>query len=221
MGAVNRGNGVVVSMHRNAGAVPPPQFAQVEAYWNALRPDDGGLPRRADLDPRGMSDHLHHILLLERIAPGQVRIRLAGTAVCDLMGMDLRGMPLSALVVPQSRPVLDRQIERVFTPPARLELSFEGEKTLMRPPLLARMLLLPLLGHNGVTDRALACLVAEGKIGRTPRRLVLKGTGAPADFLRTTVQAGFAEAPAAFAPAQPQPSPTKPGLPPYLRLVKG
>ena len=96
------------------GVTMPPQFAQMEGYWQALRPDGGELPRRADFDPRGIADLLEHTLLLERIAPGQVRIRLAGMAVCDLLGMDVRGMPLSALLVTAARPALGAHMERVL-----------------------------------------------------------------------------------------------------------
>lgn len=98
------------------GATVPAQFGQLEGYWQALRPADGALPRRADFDPRGIADLLDCTLLLERIAPGQVRIRLAGMALCDLMGMDLRGMPLSALMLPEARPALSAHLDQVSVP---------------------------------------------------------------------------------------------------------
>lgn len=156
-----------------AGTAVPPQLAQMEGYWQALRPADGSLPRRADFDPRGIADLLECALLLERIAPGQVRIRLAGMALCDLMGMDLRGMPLSALLVPEARPALAAHLERVFAGPAIGRYRLEGERGFLRGPCAGEMLVLPMLGQSGRPDRALACLVTDGKPGRTPRRFAL------------------------------------------------
>src|SRR5690606_25152587 len=40
------------------GVTVPPQFAQMEGYWQALRPDGRNLPHRADFDPRGIADLL-------------------------------------------------------------------------------------------------------------------------------------------------------------------
>lgn len=209
------------------GAAVPAQFGQLEGYWQALRPADGALPRRADFDPRGIADLLDCTLLLERIAPGQVRIRLAGMALCDLMGMDLRGMPLSALMLPEARPALSAHLDQVFGAPAIGAFRLEGERGMMRAPLSAELLVLPMLGQSGQPDRALACLVTEGKPGRAPRRFALvqggsrpiaglPDTGAarptPAPRREPVVQ-GMAEAPAPFEP------PAK-GRP-YLRLVKG
>ena len=37
-------------------------------YWNNLA--DGGVPYRSDLDPRGLSDALRSIVLIERISTG-------------------------------------------------------------------------------------------------------------------------------------------------------
>lgn len=176
------------------GAAVPAQLAQMEGYWQALRPADGSLPRRADFDPRGIADLLECALLLERIAPGQVRIRLAGMALCDLMGMDLRGMPLSALMVPEARPALAAHLERVFAGPAIGRYRLEGERGFMRAPCAADMLVLPMLGQSGRADRALACVATAGKPGRAPRRFALAEGGC------------LPIAGAAPAPAEPQPA---------------
>lgn len=206
-----RGKGAGVT-----GAGMPPQFAQLEGYWQALRPATGALPRRADVDPRGIADLLEGCLLLERIAPGQVRIRLAGMALCDLLGMDLRGMPLSALMVPEARPALAAHLERVFDGPAIGRYQLEGERGFMRGPFAGDMLVLPLLGQSGRPDRALACLVTQGRAGPAPRRFALAmGGSRPIAGLPTAPQRapveGMAEAPAPFA---------GPGRS-HLRLVKG
>lgn len=208
-------------------------FAELEGYWQALRPASGGLPRREDFDPRGIAGLLRHTLLLDRIARGQVRIRLAGSTVCDVMGMDLRGMPLSAVIAPEGRAGLALWLEQVFDGPARLWLDLQGDRGLLRPACTGRMLVLPMLGLDGKPDRALACLLTEGNTGRPPRRFEVTGadiqpiTGLP-DAARTsrglaarvpvrpvTLVDGMAEAPAPFTPP-----PARKGHP-FLRLVKG
>ena len=163
----NSGDGLVSEA---AGTVQ-----SVRGYWEALR-EDGGIPRRADVDPRGMASCLEHVFLLERIAPGQARFRLAGMHLTDLMGMDVRGMPLSALFDPTARTRLAQEVEPVFAQPAIVEFGLEAERGLGRKALAGRMVLLPLRGDAREPGLALGCLVTEGAIGRAPRRFVMTRT---------------------------------------------
>lgn len=150
----------------------PRELRQVEAYWEGLR--NGRLvPDRAELDPRGMTEALRNSLLLEKIAPGLARIRIAGRHPAELMGIDVEGMPLSALFVPDARPSLVETLSAVFEEPALARLTLVSAGALGRHELTARMLLLPLRDDMGDITRALGCLVAEGPIGRTPRRFTI------------------------------------------------
>lgn len=213
--------GRVVSMTKRIAPSPlPPELAQLEAYWLALRGAGSDIPARADFSPRGVSDLLHATMLLERIAPGIVRIRLAGTALADLLGMELRGMPLSALFAPDSRDGLSAHLEQVFDAPGILRLQLDGEKGLLRPQLGGEFLALPMRGHDGAVSRALACLVTEGRIGRAPRRFMIRNAALRVvpDYAPEALQppatrraertadapapeAGMSEAPAPFAAA--------------------
>ncbi|MEL6992372.1 MAG: PAS domain-containing protein, partial [Pseudomonadota bacterium] len=47
------------------------------AYWNALRVNLD-VPRRCDVDPRGIAGILSRTFILERVAPGLARFRVAG-----------------------------------------------------------------------------------------------------------------------------------------------
>ena len=147
----------------------------VRGYWEALR-RDGGIPRRADVEPRGMASCLEHVFLLERVAPGLARFRLAGMHLTDLMGMDVRGMPLSALFDPLARSRLAQEVEQVFTGPAILEIGLEAERGIGRRALAGRMILLPLRGDGREPALALGCLVTEGAIGAAPRRFAVTNT---------------------------------------------
>lgn len=149
-------------------------LAEVRAYWEGLR-DGTDLPRREQIDPRGISGALENTFLLERVAPGVARFRLAGMQLHDLMGMDVRGMPLTALIDPAGRNRLGAQLESVFAGPGALEVLLDAERGLGRPALEARMLLLPLTGLRGTVDLALGCLAVHGALGRAPRRFAISG----------------------------------------------
>jgi hypothetical protein len=144
----------------------------VRGYWQALRVA-GSIPRRDQVDPRGLADQLEKVFLIERIAKGHARFRLAGMELGDLLGMDLRGMPLSALFTPDARPRLADELEQAFTGPSILELWLEAERGTGRPALDARMMVLPLLGDQGEPALALGCLVTHGNVGRVPRRFAI------------------------------------------------
>lgn len=147
---------------------------QVRGYWEALRVA-GGLPLRAQIDPRGMADCLDKVFLIEQIAPGLARFRLAGMALNDLLGMDARGMPLSSLFEPVARARIGQDLERMFASAAIMEVGLEAERSVGRPALSGRMLLLPLAVVAGAPKLALGCLVTEGVLGRQPRRFAISG----------------------------------------------
>ncbi len=201
---------------------------EVRAYWEGLRVA-GHLPDRASIDPRGMNRALEHVFLIERIAPGVARFRLAGMHLTVLMGMEVRGMPLTALLEPAARDAAQDLVEAVFAGPATVELSLEAERGLGRPALEGRMLLLPVIGDDGVCDRALGCLVTLGNIGRSPRRFAIarQRTDAvlphapaltPAAIVRPAMQPGFADAARPFNAPKAETSATRQRS--HLRLVK-
>jgi hypothetical protein len=146
--------------------------AQVRAYWEGLR-RNGAIPSRPDLDPRGMGDVLDQVFVGERIGTGLVRLRIAGMAIADLAGLDMKGMPLSALFVPEARLRLAEVLERVLTRPEATELHLEAERGIGRPALQARLLLLPLRSAAGGRDLVLGCLATDGDLGRAPRRFAI------------------------------------------------
>ncbi|MDO9637668.1 MAG: PAS domain-containing protein [Pseudotabrizicola sp.] len=188
----------------------PGRIAGLRAYWEALRSGDH-LPRRDRVDPRGLADALEHSFLIERIAPGIARFRIAGTAYNDLMGMDVRGMPLSCLFLGASRDRLPLDLERVFRAPSILTLDLRAEVGLIRSGLTGRMQILPMLDQDGAATLAIGCLDLTGTIGRAPRRFEV--TQAALEPLTTTTPVQDS------TPALPQPPRAKPGVP-YLRLVK-
>ena len=151
-----------------------PIIAQLEAYWESLR-KGRLLPARTDIDPRGLDGILEHIFILERIAPGMARFRLSGSHLSDLMGLEMRGMPTSAVFVPISRAALSEVYESVFDGPAVVRLQLEAEGGIGRPRLFGEMILMPLRSDLGDVSRAVGAIVMEGDVGRQPRRLSVIG----------------------------------------------
>lgn len=150
-------------------------LADVRAYWEGLRAG-GHIPARQDIDPRGLARALDRVFVAERIGTGLARLRITGSALADIGGMDMKGLPLSVLFVPEARKRLTEALERVFLLPAATEMHLESERSIGRPALEARLLLLPLLSNNGSRDLVLGCLASDGEVGRAPRRFAIART---------------------------------------------
>jgi hypothetical protein len=232
------GNGRnVVSMTEREESQRRAPLRMVEAYWHGLC-RDRQVPLRSEVDPRGIEPALEYAFLIEKIAPGMAKFRVAGAHLSDLMGMQVAGMPLSSIIAPADRSRFGSAVMRMFSDPAILRLQLRGETSFGKPALQAELLLMPLESDMGDISRGLGALVTKGRIGRAPRRFEITRieiepalqpgvltsdaakTGAlagidalSADALQADPQRGFAEAREAFAPQQNE----RPA--PYLKLV--
>ncbi len=218
-GNVGRSN--IVSMLSRRKTVIFAALSQVEAYWEGLRPD-AALPARSAVDPRGIEDALEYAFILECVAPGVARFRLSGMHLNDLMGMEVRGMPVTAMFTPEARQSVSKVISAVCAAPQVSQLVLKAERSIGRPALEARMLLAPLTDDFGEVNRILGCIQSDGKIGRQPRRFNVADVvtrhlsiapiepGKPVDAL----QPSFAEAEHVFShPADSKrPDDTRPAL---------
>ncbi|MEP5729697.1 MAG: PAS domain-containing protein [Sulfitobacter sp.] len=144
-------------------------IAQVEAYWEAIR-GSRLLPKRSDIDPRGIEHALENAFILERIAPGIARLRIAGSHLNTMMGMEVRGMPLTAFFTSKCRPEVSELLEVVFQTPAIGSLKLSSPAAINRPEVKARLVLLPLKSDLGDVSRVLGCFVSQGELGLAPRR---------------------------------------------------
>jgi hypothetical protein len=121
-------------------------LAQARAYWEGLR-QDGQLPPRRAIDPRGLVGVLDRVCLADRIGRGIAQIRIAGSGLSDFAGADVRGLPLSCLFAADSRGLLAEALEQVFTAPAVAELDLGSDRA--AGGMIARLLLLPLADEAG------------------------------------------------------------------------
>ncbi|CUH62827.1 PAS domain protein [Thalassovita gelatinovora] len=195
-----------------------PELAELDAYWTALK-GTRKMPARSEINPRGIDGALSHTFILERIAPGTARIRLAGQRLKDLIGMELRAMPLTALISLSDRARMEDLIDQVCTSPGIGNITLHAEHGAGRPSIEARMKLWPLSDAQGRPKRILGGLSFRGVIGQAPRRfMVVTSSLRPIGGLGAPESSEFAEPATPFiaAPRSDQGS----GRVPYLRLVK-
>ncbi|UWQ30575.1 PAS domain-containing protein [Leisingera sp. M523] len=166
---VPTGQDKVISMNRFRKGGSQSPLRQAEAYWTALRRGDD-VPSRSQIDPRGLENILSNTFILERIAPGIARFRLAGTLVNEMAGMEVRGMPVTAFFTTEARKQLSSAMEHMFETPAIIELELQIEAPRQRTPRDARMLLLPLRSDLGDISRVLGVLVADEGAAATSQR---------------------------------------------------
>lgn len=178
-------------------ATPGSVVAQVTDYWSRLR-KDGAVPARAAIDARAIAPALPHVFLAEMVTPKVARIRICGHQIEDLLGMDMRGMPVSVLFTADARDQIQDAIAQV-TLGARALMTLQGECSFGQPQILGKLALLPLADSTGRITRIMGVLEREGEIGHRPRR--------------------FAVARPCIEPA---PSPiSQPTQAPHLRLIHG
>lgn len=140
-----------------------------EAYWHALC-QDGQIPARSAIDPRGIESALENAFLLEKISPTMAKIRVAGSLMSDLMGMDVTGMPLSTLIAADDRDAFGAAVGSLFAGPSIVKMALKGQEGFGRPALAGSLIILPLRSDFGEVTRALGAIVTDSKIGRAPRR---------------------------------------------------
>ncbi|MDE3237607.1 MAG: PAS domain-containing protein [Paracoccaceae bacterium] len=161
---------IMLSDYRAQDQAEPDALALLRRAWTDLR-SGHALPARAALEPRRIGPALASAFIVERIAPGQARLRVAGARLGALMGMELRGMPLSALFELDARDALADLLCDVFDAPCAARLTLAAAPGFGRPALSGDMLLLPMTDRDGAPNCALGGLVWQGTPGRLPRRL--------------------------------------------------
>ena len=231
-------SGIVLSMMDRLNQNQYPACALVQAYWQSLKPKNG-LPKRSDIDPRGIEDALNYAFILESIGTGIARIRIAGMHLNELFGMEVRGMPISSLIAPHSRDTFSRVLVSLLNSPSIMTLSLTAEGTFIEAAeSRERMLLLPMVDEKGQTSRILGCLETKGVKKAPPQRFEIVNVAKQAiESARPKAQSrpylqpvkGFAEPSHSFEPA-PDSRPESgaengadshgPKRPDYLRIVK-
>jgi len=128
-------------------------------HWDSLRA--GRLaPFRAEINPRAFSPALEHMFILETLGPDDIRIRLAGRRLCEMMGMEVRGKPAVSMMRADSRAQLARIMRQVTSTPSIAEITLRAHD-FSNAEFDASMILLPLRSDFGTIDRIIGAISLE------------------------------------------------------------
>ena len=190
-------------------------LSSLKSYWERLRAGRIA-PYRAEIDPRQFESALENMFIIERLAPENMRIRLAGMKICEMMGMEVRGMQPGYLIDEADRARFDRLLTVVMGEPAVVELQLEAHGP--GGGYRASMLLMPLRSDFGDINRVLGGVSGRGDLFAPPLSFMIR------DVCVTPIEPsqgvepkqplpGFAEEQAGFAHA--------PVKSPQLRSIEG
>ncbi len=168
-------NGIVeniIPLHRGRPRKGMNALRLVEGYWSALC-KKGDLPQRSDVHPRALNDVLAHVFILERIAPGLARFRVAGRQLSKLAGVEVRGMPISSFFHTSRRQDICSALDTCFEGPSIVEASLTARSVKRGPDVEGRIILLPLRSDDGTVSRCLGAVQMSDRLVSDAYRLSL------------------------------------------------
>jgi hypothetical protein len=182
-------------------------LSSLKSYWDRLRAGRIA-PYRAEIDPRQFESALENTFIVERVGADTMRVRLAGTKICEMMGMEVRGMEPGALIEPADRVRFERLLNVVMNEPAVVELKLAAPNR--AGVYRATMLLMPLRSDFGDINRVMGCTSGEGDLFAAPLAFTIEDVAVtpvePSQSVETrSAMPGFADAQADFTPAPPAP----------------
>jgi hypothetical protein len=157
-----------------------PRLLSIKTYWKTLR-SARRVPARCDLNTAQIDEALPYSFILQRVAPGTARFRVAGQTIHDLLKMDARGMPLTTLFQSEVRSQIKDLIEMAFSGPAMVGLPLVSRGTMLQPTVYGAMLLLPMQDAQDNTNRVLGAFLTQPITCIRPRRFGID----PAQTIRT------------------------------------
>lgn len=146
-------------------------LSSLKSYWERLRAGRIA-PYRAEIDPRQFETALENMFIVEKVGDKNMRIRLAGMKICEMMGMEVRGMQPEQMVDEADRQRFERLLNVVMNEPAVVEIKLESPS---RAGLFgASMLLMPLRSDFGDINRILGCTSGEKEYFAPPLTFSIK-----------------------------------------------
>lgn len=145
------------------------ELRSLYSYWDALRAGRK-TPLRSDIDPRDMECDARNLFILENLGRGNIRFRLAGTAIVDAFGMELRGMNARAIMSTGSRESFTALITEALEDPG---VGYARLRSAADESVVWEISLLPLRSDFGMIDRVIGCLhPLSGKNSRRGQSLL-------------------------------------------------
>jgi hypothetical protein len=137
-----------------------PNTRALYSYWDELRAGRDA-PGRSEIDPRRISGALETMFILEALDDGQLRFRLAGTRLCEWLGMEARGCVVETVMAPGHEHEIAELGRRVLLEPGagvmRLRAG-DGAGT----DWAGEALLLPMRSELGEMARIIGCVNLDG-----------------------------------------------------------
>lgn len=144
-----------------------PNTQSLYRYWDELRAGRDA-PTRSEVDPRRISGALDTMFILEALEGGQLRFRLAGTRLCEWLGMEARGCLVEAVMIPGHEAEMRDLGRRVLQEPGVGVMSVradDGAGAVWR----GEALLLPMRSELGEMARIIGCVNLHGADRRRSR----------------------------------------------------
>ena len=126
------------------------------AYWNELRAGRAA-PRRLEIEPSRLGAILPETFMLERAGPSQFKFRLAGTRLCELFGIELRGTDFLAGWSASDRAAVAENLNVTCEQGAATLLTVEAAADPTRRVEL-EVLMLPLLHSSNAIERVIGAM---------------------------------------------------------------
>jgi len=165
----------------------------LRSHWESLR-TNGELPLRSDINPRQIPDVLDSLFIFERLNPHDVRVRIAGLTICEMMGMEVRGQSPMSFFDDTTRRRFASVVADVLD---RATVAHLGLDTVdkMGNEARAEMIMLPLRSDFGDVNRVIGCVTGPADGFTAPMRFHVRNVDIDTlDRTEQSVQSlGFAE----------------------------
>ncbi|PZM10779.1 PAS domain-containing protein [Rhizobium tubonense] len=134
------------------------QKASIEIlnYWDRIR-GQFDAPLRAQIDPASVRHILPHLFILEEMPSGTSRFRLAGTAICNLFGRELRERSFASLWAGDQSDDPVRIARSVMAHAVPALMNATGY-TVSGRQLAVELAMMPIRSSSETCDRLLGCL---------------------------------------------------------------
>lgn len=133
---------------------------EIFTYWERIR-GDADAPMRNMIQPSAVSHILPELFILENTANNNPRFRLAGTAICNLMGREIRGEDFAALWAGSQQDDPVRIAAGVMTHVVPALINATGYCISGRS-MAFEVVLMPLRTSGNTCERLLGCLTPAG-----------------------------------------------------------
>jgi hypothetical protein len=136
------------------------QQSDLFRIWNALR-GRRSMPRVSDLTASSIGTHLQDLLIIEQQASGEGQVRLAGSAVCALLGREVSGKGFASLWQDRDHADLSRLMAAIFDETSAAAIGAIGHREHYAPQALS-CLLLPVEADENRPRRIVGTLTLTG-----------------------------------------------------------